>query len=192
MITVEDIKAELIRIKDKPKFEKMLDFASILTEYFAAKQIKPIIVGGLSVEIYTRNDYMTHDIDFVTTGWHEFDKLLRELGFTKTQREWYHIDSEIAVEVPASFLEGSYDKVIELQLPNGRRLYVIGIEDIIIHRLEGIFLPVPEDDEDYEWAMRMFLIHKDEIIDMDYLIAQAKKTNTYRFIEKWMTVEDRD
>jgi hypothetical protein len=192
MITVEDIKAELIRIKDKPKFEKMLDFASILTEYFAAMQIKPIIVGGLSVEIYTRNDYMTHDIDFVTTGWHEFDKLLRELGFTKTHREWYHTDSEIAVEVPASFLEGSYDKVIELQLPNGRRLYVIGIEDIIIHRLEGIFLPVPEDDEDYEWAMRMFLIHKDEIIDMDYLIEQAKKTNTYRFVEKWMTLEDRD
>jgi hypothetical protein len=39
MITVEDIKAELIQIKDKPKFEKMLDFASILTEYFAAMQI---------------------------------------------------------------------------------------------------------------------------------------------------------
>jgi hypothetical protein len=189
MITIEDLKKELELIKDKPKFQKLLDFASILTSFFEQENIKPIVVGGLSVEIYTRNDYTTHDIDFVSSGWDRFDQVLREIGFIKTEREWYHIEAELAVEVPDSYLDGDYEKVIELQLPNSRKLYVIGIEDIIIHRLEGIFHPNPENDADYEWAMRMFLIHKDDNIDLDYLINEAKRTKTYHILEKWLDLD---
>jgi hypothetical protein len=189
MITIEDLKKELDLIKDKPKFQKMLDFASILTSFFKQENIKPIVVGGLSVEIYTRNDYTTHDIDFVSSGWHRFDEVLGEIGFTRTEREWYHAEAELAIEVPDDCLDGDYDKVIELQLPNGRNLYVIGIEDIIIHRLEGIFHQEPENDVDYEWAMRMFLIHKDDNIDMGYLIESAKKTKTYHILEKWLDLD---
>lgn len=185
--TIEDLKVELERIKDKPKFYKMLDFASALTEYFETKDIQPIVVGGLSIEIYTRDDYHTHDIDFVSEGWEIFNEILTQLGFIKVEREWYHTDAELAIEVPSNFLEGSYDKVYKLLLPNGRKLYVIGIEDIIIHRLEGIsWKPHPEDDEDYEWAKRMFLIHQEENIDMDYLIEMAKKTNTFKLIQGWL------
>ncbi|WP_456272476.1 hypothetical protein [Bacillus sp. AK031] len=187
MITIEDLKVELENIKDKPKFHKMIEFAALVTEYFSSRGIYPIVVGGLSVEIYTRNDYTTHDIDFVSDGWEQFNELLTELGFIKTQREWYHADAELAVEVPSSHLEGSEDKVIELQLPNNRKLYVIGIEDIIIHRLEGIVEKrYPEDDEDYEWAKRMFLIHRDENIDMAYLIAEAKRTKVYKLLSPWL------
>jgi hypothetical protein len=185
MITDKDLKMELEKIKDMPKFQKMMDFASLLTEYFAEKKIKPIVVGGLSVEIYTRNDYMTHDIDFISDGWHMFDEVLTKIGFTRTEREWYHAEAEIAIEVPSSNLYGSYEKVIELHLPNGRKLYVIGIEDIIIHRLEGIFFANYEDSPDYEWAYRMFLIHKDSNIDVNYLTSEAKKSKTYHMIEKW-------
>ncbi|MFZ3590567.1 hypothetical protein ACOI1C_15270 [Bacillus sp. DJP31] len=187
MITIEELKKELENIKDKPKFHKMIEFAALLTEYFGTKGIQPIVVGGLSVEIYTRNDYSTHDIDFVSDGWELFNELLTELGFTKTQREWYHADAELAVEVPSAHLEGSIDKVLELLLPNNRKLYVIGIEDIIIHRLEGIVgKRYPKDDEDYEWAYRMFLIHKHENIDMDYLISEAKRTKVDKLITTWL------
>ncbi len=187
MITINDLAKELEKIKSKPKFPKMIEFASLLTEYFEGQGIKPIIVGGLSVEIYTRNDYTTHDIDFVSDGWEEYNKVLTQLGFTKVSRQWYHTDLEIAVEVPASFLEGSYEKVIELQLPNKRKVFVIGIEDIIVHRLEGIANKrYPKDDEDYEWAMRMFLIHQDDNIDMNYLIEQSKRTKTFNFIKEWL------
>ena len=87
------------------------------------------------------------------------------------------------MKVPDSFLEGSYEKVIELKLPNERKVFVIGIEDIIIHRLEGIaHKRYPKDDEDYEWAMRMFLIHQHDNIDMNYLIEQSKRTKTFNFI----------
>lgn len=189
MITLDDLKQELVKIKDKPKFNKMIEFASLLTEYFEVKGIKPIVVGGLSVEIYTRNDYATQDIDFVSDGWDQFNEVLTQIGFIKVEREWYHADAELAIEIPSNHLEGSMDKVFILHLSNNRKLYVIGIEDIIIHRLEGILhRRFPKDDEDYEWAMRMFLIHRDSNIDMDYLLNQAKLTKTYDLIKEWITI----
>jgi len=57
MITINYLKQELEKIKNKPKFHKMIEFASLLTEYFEEQGIKPVVVGGLSVEIYTRSDY---------------------------------------------------------------------------------------------------------------------------------------
>ncbi len=186
MITIEELKKEFNKLKDKPKFEKQLEFSSLLTEYFASKNIQPIIVGGLSVEIYTRDDYHTHDIDFVSEGWDLFNEVLLSLGFDKVQRVWYHKDFEIAVEVPSSQLEGSKEHVYELTLPSGRKIYVIGVEDIIIHRVEGVsFKNYPKEDEDYEWAYRMFYIHKDNI-DMHYLIKKANESNIFHLIEGWL------
>jgi hypothetical protein len=187
MITVEELKLAIEDIIGLPKFEKMLEFSSLLTEYFEESlNIQPIIVGGLSVEIYTRSSYTTHDIDFVSPGWEKFHDILTKLGFTKIEREWYHTDLEIAVEVPASHLEGSMERVNELILPNNRKIYVIGIEDIIIHRLEGIiYKRYPKDDEDYEWAKRIYLIHQ-ENLDMEYLISEGNRSKTIHFIEEWL------
>ncbi|PKR76756.1 hypothetical protein CEY16_13125 [Halalkalibacillus sediminis] len=186
MTTIEEMKNALADLKGKPKFKKQLEFASLLTEFFASENIRPIVVGGLAVEIYTRNDYHTHDIDFVSDGWHKFDELLREIGFTKTEREWYHLETEIAVEVPSNYLDGSLDLINELELPNGKKIFVIGVEDLIIDRLEGISrnAPYPENDEDYEWAYRMYLIHKEEL-DQEYLMNQAKKVNVSHFMDRW-------
>ncbi|AJD92242.1 hypothetical protein JMA_29250 [Jeotgalibacillus malaysiensis] len=188
MTTVNDLKQALVILADKPKFERQLEFAALLTDYFMQQGIKPIVVGGLAVEIYTRNDYHTHDIDFVSEGWHLFnDLLMNQLGFERSEREWYHTGAEIAIEVPSNHLEGDPDKVYEITLPNQKKLYVISIEDIIIHRLEGIAftLVYPKDDEDYEWAYRMFLIHKDDL-DLDYLTSKAKEVKVYSLIEEWV------
>ncbi|KAB8129868.1 hypothetical protein F9U64_14595 [Gracilibacillus oryzae] len=186
MITVDEIKKNMPKLKRLSKFERQLEFAALITAFMSEKNIKPIIVGGLAVEIYTRNDYHTHDIDFVSDGWEYFDKLLIELGFTKIEREWYHTELEIAVEIPSNFLEGSEERVIELELPGGKSVYLISVEDIIIHRLEGIAFSTtyPKEDEDYEWAHRMFLIHKADI-DFEYFHQQAKAAKVSDLIQEW-------
>jgi len=185
MITIDEIKEIMSTIKDLPKFEKMIEFTSVITQYFNTTKIKPIVVGGLSVEIYTRSHYTTSDIDLVTDGYHEFDKLLTQLEFKKVSKEWYHEDLGLAIEIPSNFLEGSYDKVYEISLKSGRTIYVIGIEDIIIHRLESACIhPNPENYEDYEWAYRMFLIHSQEI-DKEYILKYAEETRTDLYIKKW-------
>lgn len=49
--------------------ERMFEFAGLVTEYMSAFGIKPVVVGGLAVELYTLNHYMTHAIDFISSGW---------------------------------------------------------------------------------------------------------------------------
>ncbi|MFA9556869.1 hypothetical protein ACERII_06180 [Evansella sp. AB-rgal1] len=190
MITLEQLKREVATLKTKNKFNKMLQFSALLTEYFEPKGIKPIIVGGLSVEIYTKGHYTTHDIDLITDGWEQFNDLLtNELDFKKINRIWYHEDLEIAIEIPSSYLEGSLDKILQLQLPNNQCIYVIGIEDIIIHRLESAIASNkdhPEYIDDYDWAERMFHIHYEKNIDMNYLLEKAKQTNSDAIINKWV------
>lgn len=64
-MNIHQAKVELKSLRDKPKYEAMLKTASIVTQLLEPYNIKPIIVGGLSVEIYTQQEYSTRDIDFV-------------------------------------------------------------------------------------------------------------------------------
>lgn len=164
----------------------------MLTQYFEKENIHPIIAGGLSVKLYTRENYSTYDIDLVTDGRDKLNKLLtKQLGFKKAGRNWYHSELEIAIEIPSNSLEGSEDKVIRMELENGKFINVIGIEDIIIHRLESAnvsHLKNLEWSDDYGWARRMFRIHKDDenIMDKEYLMNEAEKVNLKDVIKEWM------
>ncbi|MBY7142181.1 hypothetical protein KFZ56_03555 [Virgibacillus sp. NKC19-3] len=68
MIQLNELKREFAELGNLPKHERMMEICALLTEYFQKDNIKPIIVGGLSVEIYTRNNYSTYDIDLITDG----------------------------------------------------------------------------------------------------------------------------
>ncbi|WP_067725081.1 DUF6036 family nucleotidyltransferase [Oceanobacillus damuensis] len=145
MIPLNELKDRFDKLKHLSKHERMVHVCGLLAAYFQKDNIQPIIVGGLSVEIYTRNNYTTYDIDLVTDGRDQFDKLLtNELGFTKEGRSWYHEELEISIEIPDNYLEGSKDKVIEMELENELVIYVIGVEDIIIHRLESAIVSHPK------------------------------------------------
>lgn len=171
-----------------PKFDKMLEFSAMITEYFEREGIRPVIVGGLSVEIYTRSHYTTHDIDFVSVGWEKYNKLLISLGFERNTRVWYHEDLELAIEVPDNYLEGDPEKVLEIELLSGRKVFVIGVEDIIIHRLESAVVSHPhhpEYNQDYEWSERMFRIHADRL-DMAYLLKSAEQARVDKYINIWL------
>ncbi|MBP1968438.1 hypothetical protein J2Z83_000530 [Virgibacillus natechei] len=192
MIQLNELKNEFEGLEVLSKHEKMLQICALLTAYFQKDNIKPIIVGGLSVEIYTRNNYTTYDIDLITDGHDKFDDLLtNHLGFARKGRSWYHEKLEISIEIPANFLEGNKEKVISIELENGRNIFVIGIEDIIIHRLESALVSQPDNPDwtsDYEWAKRMFQIHKFDtaIMDLNYLLNASKEAGTANIIRQWM------
>ena len=121
-------KLEQLISSREDKLQTMMKTASILTELLEpVSRIDgyPIVVGGLSVEIYTQSDYTTRDIDFVTSSSDALSKLLLQIGFKKEGRIYYHEDIEVVVDIVSSALEGSYEKVVHLQLEDGSKIYVI-------------------------------------------------------------------
>lgn len=185
-----DFKKHLPDLLKLNKHDRMLEFVAILTKRLSHKNIQPIIVGGLSVEIYTRGNYTTYDIDLISDGRGTInDILINEYGFQKEGRSWYHKELELALEIPSNFLEGSEEKVFEIETFGGESIFVIGLEDIIIHRLESAVVSQPlnpEWSEDYDWAHRMFLTYKNtDFLDFNYLIKAAKEAKVDFIIKQW-------
>ncbi|MMZ59096.1 hypothetical protein D1872_211120 [compost metagenome] len=162
---MQKAKEALEQLHDKSKFEKLIHTAAIITELLLPHGIRPIIVGGLSVEIYTLNGYTTQDIDFVLNGYDLASEVFASLGFVKLGKNWVRADLGVSVEIPSNFLMGDYDKITELAVAD-KAVYVIGIEDIILDRLRAAVHW--KSGESREWGYRMLLMYFEEL-DLEYI-----------------------
>ena len=181
MILPENSITKLAALDGKTNFEKMIGTVSILTELLGENQ-RPVIVGGLAVEIYTRNEYTTVDIDLILSQREKANEILLQLGFHKQGRHWFHPTLLVSVEIPNFVLEDADSaRVLELILPDDMKVYVIGLEDIILDRLRACVHW--NSNSDCEWAQRLFFLHKQNL-DMEYLRLTAKKDKTLEQLEK--------
>lgn len=169
MISIDEARLRLEQLKDKTKFEKMVQVTAILTKVFERENLKPIIVGGLAVEIYSRNEYTTSDIDIIFSPREIADKYLQLLDFKHVGRYWYHEELMISIEIPNDLLEDAdRERVIELMLQDGFHVFVIGLEDIILDRLRTCVHW--KSSSDCEWGKRLFLLHYDRMTSNTYKI----------------------
>ncbi len=73
-------------------------------------------------------------------------------------------------------LEGvDRERIIKINLPSGKHLFVIGIEDIILDRLRACVHWLSTSD--CEWGLRMLKVHYASL-DLDYMRAMAMKDHT--------------
>lgn len=184
MTQVEAAKQEIEALINKTQFEKMIGVVGILTRLFEENQLKPIIVGGFAVEIYTQSDYSTVDIDIVFSRWDLARDMLLKLGFKQHGKHFYHEKLFVSIEIPGDMLEDSDDeKVIKVNLPNGDSVFVIGIEDIILDRLRAC--KHWKSTADCEWGKRLFMIHRDHL-DTEYMKECSTRDLTSEILQSWM------
>ncbi|WP_407272683.1 hypothetical protein [Radiobacillus sp. PE A8.2] len=185
MKSIEDAKREIESLIPGNKFQKMLGVTTILTILLEERyRIFPVIVGGFAVEIYTRSDYTTIDVDLIISDRKVAGDILIQLGFKPEGRHWYHEDLMVSVEIPNDMLEDAdYDKVMELNLSNNQKVFVIGIEDIILDRLRACIHW--KSSSDCEWGHRMFLIHYDRL-DLEYMKRVSHVDNTIKQLNDWI------
>lgn len=165
---------DLARVKEtKGPLAKRLLFVGMLTKALERKNVKPIIVGGNAVEFYTAGGYATGDIDLVSPS-EPLDEILTEWEFKKEGRHWLNEELDILVEAPTSTLAGDYEKLTEVEI-EGLKVYLLGIEDIIIDRLNAFVHWKSQDDK--FWAKELISLHQDEI-DWSYLEKRADKEQT--------------
>ncbi|MBD8499445.1 UbiD family decarboxylase [Paenibacillus arenosi] len=158
-------------------FDKNLLVCAYITKALALYDIKPIVVGGHSVEIYTNGRYTTVDIDFVFNGRDIAIDVLARLGFIQAEsKRHYYIEAlAVPIEIPDNHLAGSLDKVIKVDINDDLYVYCIGIEDLLLDRLRAALYWKSESSK--EWAIQLFELNK-EIVDISYLIVTAQQEDT--------------
>lgn len=173
---MKDRLVKLKEITNRP--DKTMYFAAIFAERLKGQGIKPILVGGGALEFYTQGSYTTLDVNMVVAGREHAKKVLEEMGFHRMrgQRSWYNEELELSVEIPDDVLAGSMDRVVSVDMGGGLTAYVIGVEDLIIDRLNAY--KYWKSLNDGEWAAATLAIHFDEI-DLEYLKVRAEEEGTF-------------
>lgn len=83
----------------------MTELAGIIASHLAEHKIAVVLVGGLAVEIYSQNLYLTKDIDMVNTSYTPTKTLqlaMAKLGFSKQGRVFVNSTTEVTNHWPAA------------------------------------------------------------------------------------------
>ena len=134
-----DTEKILARIKGtESPLKKQLLTAALITGLLRERgKSAPVVIGGCALSYYSREVYFTADLDFAYADRESFDAALTELGFSRRGRYWVREDLGLAVEVPASSLPGEESPVEIVEFEEGFQCTIIGIEDLIIDRLNA-------------------------------------------------------
>jgi hypothetical protein len=149
--------------------ERRLAFVGLLSRGVEALGwAAPIVVGGHAVEFYTAGSYATVDIDLAGDS-QPVARVLDTWGFQRQGRHWFDEDLRLVVEVPGAPLgPDELEHVVRVRI--GRLVVgVIGIEDLIIDRLNAC--KYWKDEESCDWAQTMVLAADD--LDEAYLRRRA-------------------
>lgn len=163
---------EIIKRTESPLKRQLLTVA--LVSHFLQKKGKevPIVIGGLALSYYTREVYFTADIDLAYADREALDEVLKELDFEKRGRYWVNEDLKIAIEVPVGVLAEEDSPLEIVELGPELQCKIIGIEDLIIDRLNAC--KHWKSEIDCEMAELLVMKYGKEL-DWDYLKKRAKK-----------------
>jgi predicted nucleotidyltransferase len=180
MTTIEELKARLDRAKDISNLlDRRMWVLAVITQAVADLGVRPIVVGGSAVELYTLQDYATHDVDVVMPVSPEIAVVLEKLGFGREGRYWVHKDTDVLLEMPSDSLAGDLDRVARVEIDD-MCVYIIGIEDLVIDRLNAC--KHWQSQEDCRWAERLVDIHF-RTLDWPYLERRAEEEKTIDVLE---------
>lgn len=133
-----------------------------------------IVVGGSALEIYSFGKYVSGDIDVISTDRYGLIGKLEDIGFVRKPgaKIWISEELRLFFEIPSNVLQGDYEKAAGIDVGQGIIIKVIGVEDLILDRLNSCVHWKYETD--CEWAEYLLSKYKDRI-DMGYLQTQAQK-----------------
>lgn len=170
--------------------ERKLQVLAEITQRLQVYNVRPVLVGGTALELYPAGAYATADMDLVVADRARAVEILQEMGFQPHGRHWFHPDREVAIEIPDTDLAGDYARLLELQLSDGRVVYCIGVEDLLVDRLNAAVHR--GSTEDRRWAKELLREHAVRM-DRSYLRQRAEAEGTLQILETlWQEVQDED
>jgi len=128
---------EIIKNTESP-LKRQLLMVGLITRLLEKQGKKaPVIIGGCALSYYSREVYFTTDIDLAYAEREALDSVLKSVGFQKKGRYWVHEGLKTAIEAPASTLAEEEAPVEIVEVGEGLQCTIIGIEDLIIDRMNA-------------------------------------------------------
>ena len=118
----------------------IIELAAIIAAHLREHEIDVVLVGGLAVELYTDNLYLTKDIDMVDISYQKPPRLhetMSELGFEKKGRVFVNPSTDISVEFPSAPVSVGDELVTETTSANTKagNVPVLHCVDVIKDRM---------------------------------------------------------
>lgn len=153
-----------------------LELAAFIGGEFRTHKINIVLSGGSCVSIYSKEKYVSMDLDFVNAGFAKraaIKTVMEALGFREENRYFRHPDSDLMVEFPPGPLgigEEPVKQINEIETPTGI-LRLISPTDCVKDRLAWFY-----HDNDTE------------CLEQAVLVADANDIDITE-IERWSKVE---
>jgi len=152
------------------------DFAILISDYLRRNGIETLLSGGACVAIYTKNKYMSYDLDLVLAASDDYrhaKKAMEAIGFTRKGRYFVHKDSQFFIDFvspPASVGEEPVKEVAKIT-KGKRTLQLLSATDCVKDRLAAF----------YYWDDR-------QALEQAILVASAHPVNL-REVKRWSKAE---
>jgi len=138
----------------------------------------PVVVGGHAVEFYTAGSYATVDIDLAGDS-EPVGQVLDAWSFEREGRHWYDEVLRLVVEVPGVRPDPESLAHIVRVRAGRSTVNVIGIEDLIVDRLNAC--KYWRDEDSCDWARTMVLAAED--LDIAYLRSLAEQEDVWDLLQ---------
>ncbi len=122
----------------------MPELAAFLCEALEKHDIPVVLSGGSCVEIYSRGEYTSYDIDLVNRYNEQFKKIkkvMEAVGFSEKDRYFVHPDTHLFIEFPSGPLgvgDAPVEEIAELDTEAGV-LRLLTPTDCIMDRLAAYY-----------------------------------------------------
>lgn len=137
--------------------------------------IRPVVVDGFAVEFYSSGGYRTNDIDACCMRPAEAGAVLESWGFRRVNRHSVSTLLGLQVEFPRLAIEARARERLTSVRVEGHQVTLIGVEDLILDRLNGWIHGGSSDDR--RWAVELAAIAW-ETLDQPYLQREAVTDRT--------------
>ena len=117
-----------------------IELAAFVQDSLQAEGIAVVLSGGSAASFYTRNKYVSKDLDLINTNFVKHSRIksaMEKIGFHEHRRYFVHPDTQFFVEFPDGPLsvgEEPVKAVDEFELTTGT-LHIISATDCVKDRL---------------------------------------------------------
>ncbi|TQV74507.1 hypothetical protein FKG94_15935 [Exilibacterium tricleocarpae] len=164
---------------------EIVALAAEIVSHLADHGIEVVVVGGLAVEIYSQNCYLTKDIDMVDVSYAKPKTLhaaMAKLGFHKKGRVFENTTTPITVEFPSAPLTTGDELITETTVIAHEfgNIPIVHARDIVKDRLSAFFHW--NDNQSLVQALAVMQGHDIPALDIQAFCIKEAGVNKYYLV----------